>query len=380
MTSRDVAEHYNAIPNNSVVDRQASKIIHLRNYNNWMKSMLISRFIGRLNKKGVARPKVLDLCCGKGGDLSKWKVGNIKEIVMTDVAGVSLGHAEERYNETKKYMLRDGRDPFEAQFIVADAGKEKLSDKYEPSDREFDLASCMFALHYQFEEEGRARKMIENITERLKPGGYFIGVLTDPDQIINLVRSKGADNKYKNEVCSVSFENFDVHKPDSKVPLFGAKLYFALDNVVNCPEYFAKFSLLEKMMSEYGMKLVYTKPLHEAYKDFIKKQKHFQLFRKMNTLESVSRRSQSNSEIEKQEYKHAWDHFEENQRDEHVGTLSRSEWEVISMYRTFAFKKIDPNDLIEEPEVSEDEQEEQRRPQKRRGDDSSDHPAFKRRV
>lgn len=98
-----------------------------------------------------------------------------------DVAGVSLEHAKDRYNEA---VARNRGQLFEAQFVVADAGKELLSDKYEPRGREFDLVSCMFALHYQFSDEARARKMIQNITERLRPGGYFIGVLPDPDQIV----------------------------------------------------------------------------------------------------------------------------------------------------------------------------------------------------
>jgi hypothetical protein len=41
MTSESVAKHYNAIPNTGVVARMDSKIYYLRNYNNWMKSMLI---------------------------------------------------------------------------------------------------------------------------------------------------------------------------------------------------------------------------------------------------------------------------------------------------------------------------------------------------
>ncbi|CAD5207029.1 unnamed protein product [Bursaphelenchus okinawaensis] len=374
MSSQDVANHYNAIPNKTTEDRRASKIIHLRNYNNWMKSMLIARFIKRLNKKGIERPAVLDLCCGKGGDLSKWKVSNIKEIVMTDVAAVSVEHAKDRYKETVDRMRNERRDPFTAQFVVADAGKERLADKYEPKDRKFDLASCMFALHYQFANEQRARKMIENITERLTPGGYFIGILTDPDQIINLVRNKGANNKYKNEVCSVTFENFDVHKEDSEIPLFGAQLYFSLEEVVNCPEYFAKFSLLKQMMTENGMELVYTKPLNEGYKDFIKKGDHFRLFKRMNALEAFGRKEMCESDWHKKEYSDAYSYLNEHGDQEYVGTLSKSEWEVISMYRVFAFKKTDPNEKkeVDEPEVSEDEEFDSS-DKKRRNPDDYDH-------
>lgn len=48
-----------------------SPIFHMRNFNNWVKSVLIR---GYLHTRGAT---VLDLCCGKGGDLLKWKEGRI---------------------------------------------------------------------------------------------------------------------------------------------------------------------------------------------------------------------------------------------------------------------------------------------------------------
>lgn len=49
----------------------------MRNFNNWVKSVLIRK---HLDKVG-ARAHVLDLCCGKGGDLLKWKEGGISYLV-----------------------------------------------------------------------------------------------------------------------------------------------------------------------------------------------------------------------------------------------------------------------------------------------------------
>jgi mRNA (guanine-N7-)-methyltransferase len=142
--------------------------------------------------------RVLDLCCGKGGDLLKWQIGEIDEILMTgkelrlfkliqwisDVADVSIAHAKDRYNDTVRKMERQRKRPFKATFLVADAGDCCLAEQYEPKDREFDLVSCQFALHYSFADEERAWQFLKNATERIRPGGYFIGTLPDAYQIV----------------------------------------------------------------------------------------------------------------------------------------------------------------------------------------------------
>ena len=46
----------------------------MRNFNNWVKSVLIRSFL-------LGGATVLDLCCGKGGDLLKWKEGGIDYLV-----------------------------------------------------------------------------------------------------------------------------------------------------------------------------------------------------------------------------------------------------------------------------------------------------------
>lgn len=80
-------------------------------------------------------------------------------------------------------MERQRKRLFKATFLVADAGDCRLADHYEP-DREFDLASCQFALHYSFLNEKRAWQFLKNATERIRPGGYFIGTLPDAYQIM----------------------------------------------------------------------------------------------------------------------------------------------------------------------------------------------------
>ena len=46
----------------------------MRNFNNWVKSILLRSYI-------PPKATALDLCCGKGGDLNKWKEGGIEYLV-----------------------------------------------------------------------------------------------------------------------------------------------------------------------------------------------------------------------------------------------------------------------------------------------------------
>lgn len=72
--SQSVAEHYNSRPNVQPAQRGRSEIIHLRDFNNWTKSVLIREFVSQRNLK------VLDLACGKGGDLFKWDKASVSHV------------------------------------------------------------------------------------------------------------------------------------------------------------------------------------------------------------------------------------------------------------------------------------------------------------
>ncbi|KAF8298356.1 hypothetical protein DL93DRAFT_2161122 [Clavulina sp. PMI_390] len=107
-----VAQHYNARPEVGKAAREHSPIIGLKSFNNWIKAVLIAKFARPTIRETNSRPeevefvgskkrprfiaRVLDLGCGKGGDLGKWAKSDIAGYAGVDIADVSLEQARER--------------------------------------------------------------------------------------------------------------------------------------------------------------------------------------------------------------------------------------------------------------------------------------------
>lgn len=116
----------NSRPDVGVQHREFSPIIGLKKFNNWIKSVLIGKFTHRgSNGRGAS---VLDIGCGKGGDLNKWRVAGIKlyvalgeftqsrekgQLTSVDIADISIDQARGRFNSQKNR-------PFEGHLFAHD--------------------------------------------------------------------------------------------------------------------------------------------------------------------------------------------------------------------------------------------------------------------
>jgi mRNA (guanine-N7-)-methyltransferase len=176
--------------------------------NNWIKSTLIQKF--SLPEISTPHLHVLDMACGKGGDLGKWeKAPQVPSLyVGCDIADVSIRQARDRatksasqQDQNRSRFARRPRMQFE--FYVHDTFGRSIAELaivprigFNPNTGPgpnvingaplyggFDVVSMMFALHYSFETEELARGMLRNVSGALKKGGRFIGVMPDSDVI-----------------------------------------------------------------------------------------------------------------------------------------------------------------------------------------------------
>jgi len=48
----------------------------------------------------------------------------------------------------------------------------------------FDIVSCQFAFHYSFESLEQAECTLKNVSDHLKPGGFFIGTMPNSNDLV----------------------------------------------------------------------------------------------------------------------------------------------------------------------------------------------------
>ncbi|EDW02837.1 mRNA cap guanine-N7 methyltransferase [Drosophila grimshawi] len=328
-----VAHHYNELKEAGRRERHKSKIYFMRNFNNWIKSQLINEYMALIkNQKRVGDAlRVLDMCCGKGGDLLKWDKALISHLICTDIADVSVEQCQRRYQdilqraEKSKYGHK-----FTAEFFACDSTMVRLRERYKDASLQLNLVSCQFAFHYCFESLSQADCMMRNAAECLEPGGYFIATIPDAYEIMRRLKAAGPDaRRFGNDVYSIEFEDDMMTEAP---PLFGAKYQFHLEGVVDCPEFLVHFPTLVKLGRKHGLQLIRRSTFADYYKETMPQGR--QLLQRMSGLESVQANRCANDE----QFKHVAKAFGA-QRGRPLGTLSKSEWEATTLYLVCAFKK-----------------------------------------
>lgn len=232
----DVASHYNARQNQGRDARQQSVIIGLKSFNNWVKSILIRRYVQRRPEYDPRRDRgpngrVLDMGCGKGGDIAKWDRAKIADYVGVDIAAGSIADFEDR--------LRTNRKPvcYSAHLYALDCFSEPIStvvpkDLLDPL---FDTVSMQFCIHYAFESANKVRMLLENVSRNLRTGGVYFGTTVSAHkiyQLLSMVPEDAKELKIQNDYFKIVFKERE-HKG-----VFGHAYRFELaDAIDDCEEF-----------------------------------------------------------------------------------------------------------------------------------------------
>ena len=141
----------------------------------------------------------------------------------------------------------------------------------------FDIISSQFSIHYYFKDELTLRTYIQNISENIKKGGYFIGTCYDGMKIFQKFKTGSDSEKFEmvdefnNKVFSITkkyeLEDFGYSK-DNIENLFGQEIDVYMNSIgQTITEYLVNFQLLIDIMKEYD--LVLAKPvMKKDYKGF----------------------------------------------------------------------------------------------------------------
>ena len=232
--------------------RADSRLYHMRAFNGWVKATQIaeldpdtSRASSSDGKKRsrISPLRVLDLACGKGGDLGKWTIHQrkIENYVGVDVARGSLVDAAIRARQMSQRSKSNALK--RCTFTLADLGEDvpgrKRSKKavrmqklltwnlqsetseeknYDPvfvakegggiaETDKFDVVSIQFAIHYMMSTRKRARRFFHTVSSLLELGGNLIATTIDARVVVEKLMGLGLD---------FHFDDIDAHSEVDK--------------------------------------------------------------------------------------------------------------------------------------------------------------------
>jgi hypothetical protein len=245
---------------------------------------------------------LLDMACGKGGDLFKWLFNRARYVVGIDNAGENITNpvdgAYKRYIEAL-VEFGQNRVPNMA-FVIGDSSKDIINGEagVNPEERDIlrnifgkvepegpvpkyiqsvmsgtfragaDVAACMFALHYFFKDLTSLDGFIKNLSETVKIGGLFIGCCFDGDKVFNLLRNvqKGRSKvgKLNNIPIWTITKDYDKEEltPDDDSVGLPIDVEFISIGTTH-KEYLVPFELLKKKLKAIGFELLEKKDLTE---------------------------------------------------------------------------------------------------------------------
>jgi mRNA (guanine-N7-)-methyltransferase len=215
----------------------------MRAFNGWVKATQIAELDPDTSKMSLGKKRsrrsplrVLDLACGKGGDLGKWTIHprKMENYVGVDVARGSLIDAAIRARQMVQrgtlkrctFSLADlGQDvpgrkrsknakrmqklltwnlesetseerEYDPKFVMREGGGIAETDK-------FDVVSIQFAIHYMMSTRKRARRFFHTVSSLLEVGGNLIATTIDARVVVEKLMALGKD---------FHFDDSDLHE------------------------------------------------------------------------------------------------------------------------------------------------------------------------
>lgn len=245
--------------------------------------------------------KHIDLACGKGSDIRRWNDQKVSFVLGIDYAGDNITNKHDgtyaRYIEIEErnriklppmvFVIGDtskrlvdgtaGATPQESDILKSIFGnkpsgpvpsyidKVAFNELKEGADSE----SCMFALHYFFENKDKLNGLLQNIRETVKVGGTFFGCCFDGESVFNFldgIKKGGAKTGMEKESLLWTIrKEYDIDVLTDDDESLGLKINVDFISIGSPhDEYLVNFSYFTKLMKENGFELLNTEELKEV--------------------------------------------------------------------------------------------------------------------
>ena len=238
---------------------------------------------------------LLDISCGRAGDLNHWVDSKLNSVVGIDLNRENLDGMNgacnrmlndfERIQESVNQLLFVwGDSSFE--LMNGSAAKDELNKYYLDiiygnidqttitndklkkfynignvnNGNGFNVVSCQFSFHYFFENMDKLDSVLRNISDSLKVGGVFIGTTLDGNMVFNALKNKNSIMEHKNDKLlwkitkKYDQENFDVDENS-----LGYKIDVYMDSIGKTNmEYLVNYEYLDSILERYNLKMKST--------------------------------------------------------------------------------------------------------------------------
>lgn len=250
----------------------------MRQYHNFIKSNLIYTYCNKMYQDNQQQ-SVLDIACGRGGDIGKFYYTEVAYFVGIDIDAEGFKSpadgAISRYNAFRRkkpnfpkmyFIQADARALFDYDSQVKalsgmDDLNKKLLQKFFPNVDEghkrslFDRINCQFAMHYFLKDDLSWSNFKQNIKNHLRSGGYFIATTFDAREVIKVLGNRDAYTVYyddsdgnKKKFFEI-IKKYDVTVEDKLIgPGSGIDVYmsWAFDEGNYQTEYLVDFEFIKK--------------------------------------------------------------------------------------------------------------------------------------
>ena len=269
-----------------------SKTVNLRDFHNiYVKKILIDTVSGP-NKN------LIDFAVGKAGDLQKWIHSKTAFVLGIDISKDNIHNKKDgacaRYigvkqknkqipdaifiqGDSSKLILQSLTN--DSHFLVEDPEEDKktkfalkqvlgigksdekygkyLSKQFGVANKMFDVASIQFAIHYMFENKFTLHNFLKNVSDLVKPGGYFTGTCYDGSKIFRLLEDVEENDSKDIFVGSKKIWSV-IKKYDNSVfsETLGLKIGVYQETINKVfDEYLVDFKYLIELLQQYGFRL-----------------------------------------------------------------------------------------------------------------------------
>lgn len=217
-----------------------------RNYNSFVKSELFEQFKGT--------KWVMDLASGKGQDLFRYSMFDMKNVLFLEIDKAALTELivrkhsfsiDNKYNNPMNILIQnvDLLDVYTENI-------KKINNVYKG--QYIDLIMCNFAFHYFVKNMMSLQNICQLINHYLNNGGNFVFSSFDGQKIIDLLKDKDEWIVKKNDDIKYGIKK--IYKDDLLLPI-GQKIKVLLpfSNNTFYEEYLINIETIEKELNKYNI-------------------------------------------------------------------------------------------------------------------------------